>query len=39
MPEYRKNSLERVRTALTIKQHGESDKSVLELIRELRRDE
>lgn len=39
MPEYKKDSLETVQTAVTVKRHSESDKSLLELTRELRENE
>jgi len=36
MSKWKPNAEDRVRTALTIKRYGQSDKPMLELIRELR---
>jgi len=36
MSQWRNDTTERVRTAATIKRHGESEKTVLEIIRELK---
>jgi len=39
MSKWRDGATERVQTALTIKRHGESDKPMLEIIRELKQNQ